>query len=229
MSNITFNKSDELYNLILGALIALLSEQHIGKVARKVASENIFLGKWLKRAKKQKRYPKALSKDIDSLLYLYATEGRSGSLPSLFKQMYCEFQLLRNIKINVNETEMQRFYNTMTLLEQDGWFLSLPITAELDAKTPYRPSHEKEIFTTPWYICDAFDKHGNLTKPFSIFTVSPPQQVIDSLYHNGFILVKGLSSADELGNAYQQFTLFPQNKCCGDAAIPSEYLTWPTH
>ena len=47
---------EDFYNMILGGLIALKSAQQAGICNHSLASETIFLGKWLKRVKKQKYY-----------------------------------------------------------------------------------------------------------------------------------------------------------------------------
>lgn len=223
MSKLTFNRSADLYNMVLGGLIALSSDQNVGKLARKVASENVFLGKWLKRVKKQRCYPKGLSGDIDNLLHIYFIEGRSGNLALLFKQIFYEYQLLKNIPQQFAQTDKNRFDNAMSCLAKESWFISLPIKQSHDSDNPYRPTRKKEIFTTTWYWDGAFNEQHKLTKSFSIFVISSPQEIIDCLYEHGFILVKGLSSHDNDGNCYYQYQIMPDNNYCGDLAIPSKF------
>jgi len=223
MKEIQFNKSADLYNMILGGLIALYSEQQIGKVVKKPVSETLFLGKWLKGVKKQRRYPKSLAIDIDNFLRLYAIEGRSADLSVLFKQIYNEFQLFKDTAKDFEFSAKHRFDHAVELLQKQDWHISLPITHDPYSDEPYRPTFKKELFTTKWYWQDAFDEQGNLTKAVSMFVVSNPQEVIDCLYVNGFILVKGLTSQDEQGNYYYQYKMFPDNKCFGEAAIPSRF------
>jgi len=223
MKELQFNKSTDLYNLILGGLIALTSEQQIGKVTYHTGSENIFLGKWLKRAKKQKRYPRSLSIDIDRLLELYATRNISGDLAALFYHVFSEFQLLKSMSKDFESKPKKRFDKAMNELIKDNWHTSLPIMHDRQTGKPYRPNNEKEIFTTKWYWDNAFDAQQELTKQVSIFVVSPPQDVIDCLYHHGFILVKGLTSVDEHGRCFYQYKIFPENKYFGEAAIPTKY------
>jgi len=223
MKELQFNKSTELYNLILGGLIALTSEQQIGKVTYRSVSENIFLGKWLKTAKKQKRYSRSISTEIDNLLKLYAIEGRSADLAALFYQIFSEFNMLKNMSQNFELSPKIRFDSAMSELAKDDWHISLPITHDRQTGEPYRPKNEKEIFTTKWYWDDAFNAQQELTKPVSIFVVSIPQDVVDCLYQHGFILIKGLTSIDDDGKCYFQYRIFPNNKCLGDAAIPTKY------
>ncbi len=223
MKELQFNKSADLYNLILGGLIALTSEQHIGKVTYRSVSENIFLGKWLKRAKKQKRYPRSISTEIDNLIELYVIEGRSADLAALFYQIFSEFKMLKNMSLNFELSPKARFDSAMSELAKDGWHISLPITHDQQTGKPYRPKNEKEIFTTKWYWDDAFNAKKELTKLVSIFVVSIPQDVVDCLYQHGFILIKGLTSTDDDGKCYYQYKIFPNNKCLGDAAIPTKY------
>ena len=223
MKELHFNKSTDLYNLILGGLIALTSEQNIGKVTYRSVSENIFLGKWLKKAKLQKRYPKSIATEIDTLIELYVIEGRSADLAALFNQIFSEFKMLKNMSQNFDLSPKARFDNAMSELSQDDWHISLPITLYPQAGKPYRPKNEKEIFTTKWYWDDAFNTKKELIKEVSIFVVSMPQDVIDCLYLHGFILIRGLTSRDENGKYYYQYKIFPNNKCIGNAAIPTTY------
>ncbi len=227
MKELQFNKSADLYNLILGGLIALTSEQKIGKVSYRSVSENIFLGKWLKRAKKQKRYPRSLSIDIDSMLDLYATKNISGDLAALFYHVFSEFQLFKNMSKIFELSPKKRFDKAMNELTKDDWHISLPIKHDRQTGKPYRPQNDKEIFTTNWYWDDAFGTKEDLTKQVSIFVVSPPQSVIDCLYRHGFILVKGLSSKDEQGKCFYQYMIFPENKYCGEVAMPTKYQNRP--
>lgn len=223
MSKVTFNRTTDLYNMILGGLIALYSDQNIGKLARKTTSENVFLGKWLKRAKKLRCYPKTLSEDIDNFLRIYSREGLSGDLASLFRHVFREFQLLHTISQEFSQTDKQRFDMAMEVLAEDGWHISLPINHCKDTDAPYRPVNNKEIFTTKWYLNGAFNDENKIIKPFSIFVVSTPQKVIDCLYEHGFILVEGLTSHDDKGNDYYQYQLFPDNDCLGNLVIPSKF------
>ena len=222
MKGLQFNKSADLYNMILGGLIALTSEQHIGKVTSRSASENIFLGKWLKRAKKQKRYPRSISTEIDNLIELYTIEGRSADLAALFYQIFSEFKMLKNMSQNFELSPKTRFDSAMSELAKDGWHISLPITHGQKTDEPYRPKNDKEIYTTKWHWDGAFNAKEELTKLVSIFVVSTPQCVVDCLYQHGFILIRGLTSIDD-GKCYYQFKIFPNNKCLGDAAIPTKY------
>jgi hypothetical protein len=223
MKEIQFNKSTDLYNLILGGLIALTSDQYIGKVTYRSVSENIFLGKWLKKAKKQKRYPRSVATEIDSLIELYSIEGRNADLAALFYQMFSEFKMLKHMSQNDELSPKTRFDNAMSELAKDGWHISLPIIRVQNISDPYRPKHDKEIFTTKWHWDGAFNAKKELTKLVSIFIVSPPQDVVDCLYLHGFILIKGSTSIDDDGKYYYQYKIFPNNKCIGDAAIPTKY------
>lgn len=222
MNTLKINKSADLYNMILGALIALSSEQQVGKLARKASSENIFLGKWLKRVKNKKCYPKSVADDIDNLLQLYSKEGVTGNLASLFRIKFRQFQCINKMPQQFSQKEKQRFDNAISDLDKDNWFISLPIVHCKDTDAPYRPVRKKEVFTTKWYLDGTFNKQNNITKCFSIFVVSDPQDVIDCFYKHGFFLVKGLSSHDDEGNDYYQYQIFPNNQYHGNLAMPSD-------
>ncbi|PCI52887.1 MAG: hypothetical protein COB45_11455 [Gammaproteobacteria bacterium] len=219
----TFNKSADLYNMILGGLIALSSEQQVGKLTSKPASENVFLGKWLKRAKKQRCYPKSVSDDINNLLKLYFLEGRTGNLASLFRSIFRECQFIKGISQQFTQPDKQRFDSAMNNLAKNDWFITLPIKHCKEADAPYKPRKTKEIFTTKWYWDGTFNEQNKLIKSFSIFVVSFPQEVIDCLYEHGFALVMGLTSHDNEGNDYYQYQIFPNNNYYGDVAIPSKF------
>ena len=84
---------------------------------------NIFLGKWLKRAKKQKRYPRSISTEIDNLIELYTIEGRSADLTALFYQIFSEFKMLKNMSQNFELSPKTRFDSAMSELAKDGWHI----------------------------------------------------------------------------------------------------------
>lgn len=225
MQNLTLSKSENLYNMILNSLIALAIAQQSGKVGNRSSGKTLFIGKWLKRAKKQKRYSKNVTSDIDKILHLYASEGIGSGLAEVLYQLYGEYQMVKNTPREFSLSPKKRFDAAMSCLANSGWYISLPLKDSQMTEYRYRPSHEKEIYTTQWYWKGAFDEQQRLTKCVSLFVFSTaPQIFIDCLFDNGFILVKGMFSKDEEGNCYYQFILFPDNKCTGEAAIPTIYL-----
>lgn len=223
MKNLTFNKSECLYNMILNCLIALAVAQKSGKVSNKSSGKTLFIGKWLKKAKKQKRYSKRIASDIEKFLYIYETEGMASGLSEAFYQLYGEFQIIKNTPIQFSSSPKQRLNDAMRLLANTGWYVSLPLKETQMEVKPYRPIHSKEIYTTKWYWQDAFNEKQQLTKPLSLFVYSDPQAFIDCLFQNGFILTKGMKSADKEGNYYYQFILIPENNSTGVVAIPTIY------
>jgi hypothetical protein len=213
---------EDLINMILGGLIALKSEQQVGAVNRSPGSETLFLGKWLKRAKKQRHYPKAISEDIDNFLMLYTKKGRNADLTSSFYQIYNEYQ---TIKINAEEFKdapKQRFDSAMKVLKEKNWSISLPVNLDDTADGSYQSSNDKELFTMKDDWESAFDDQNELVNPLSISVVSTPQEAIDSLYSHGFILAKD-TSKKHIKGSYYHYKLFPDNKYQGAAAIPSKY------
>jgi hypothetical protein len=221
MNKAKLKKVIELYNLTLVGLIGLALEQ---KSRSLVVNETIFLGRWLKRIKKQRCYPKSLAGEIDYFLDLYLLKGRNADLANAFNKIYTELKIVQNVHLKNELADKVKFDAAMKVLAGSGWHVSLPITHDPKTGIPYRPEHLKEIFTTKWYWNDAFDEQQTLAKELSIFVVSDPQKVIDCLYHYGFISVKGMTSKDEQGNCFYQYILFPDNEYTGDIAYPSEFL-----
>lgn len=212
----------DLINMILGGLIALKSEQQAGTVNRSPGSETLFLGKWLKRAKKQRHYPKSISENIDNFLALYTTKGRNADLTSSFYQIYNEY---RTIKINPDDfknSAKQRFDTAMDVLKEKSWSISLPLVHDEAADGPYKSTKDKELFVMEKDWDDAFDDQGEIIEVLSLSVVSAPQEAIDSLYLQGFILAKDASKRNIKGS-YQHYNIFPENKYNGTAAIPSQY------
>jgi len=212
----------DLINMILGGLIALKSEQQIGTVSRSPGSETLFLGKWLKRAKKQRHYPKSVSENIDNFLALYTAKGRSADLTSSFYQIYNEY---RTVKINADDFKSnakQRFDTAMDILKKKDWSISLPLDHDETANGPYQSNKDKELFVMKkdWDI--VFNDEDELVEPLSLSVVSAPQDVIDSLYLHGFILAKD-TSKKSTKDTYHHFMIFPDNKYTGTAEIPSQY------
>ncbi|WOH35774.1 DUF2913 family protein [Thalassotalea fonticola] len=215
-------RDNELYNLVLTGLISLKFEQQFAKVSKLAAGETIYLGKWLKRAKKKKLFSKLLAGDIDNFLNLYAVKGRNAGLASVFNEIYVDYRTAKYVPRDHMLTPKSRFDNAMQTLSADGWSLKLPITEDFSRENPYRATSPKEIFTSDLLWNGAFNEAQELTKPLSIFMVSNPQEVIDCLYLNGFLLIKGISFYDQQRTSYNEYTLFPNNRCSGDIAKPSK-------
>lgn len=212
----------DLINMILGGLIALKSEQQIGTVSRSPGSETLFLGKWLKRAKKQRLYPKSVAENIDNFLALYTAKGRSADLTSSFYQIYNEY---RTVRINADEfknSAKQRFDTAMDILKGKDWSIFLPLEHDETANGPYQSSKDKELFVMKKDWDNVFNDEGELVEQLSFSVVSTSQDVIDTLYLHGFILVKDTSKKSIKGNDHH-FLIFPDNKYIGTAAIPSQY------
>lgn len=218
MNQSKLKKVVALYNLVLGGLIALEFE----KQKKITLNETIILGKWLKRAKKQKIYPKSLTEEIDYFIDLYYLKGRNANLSYAFNKIYRELKLVQDIPVTDKQPDKVRFDAAMEALSVNDWSITLPIAHDPSTGSPYRPENKKEIFTTKWYWDNAFDKQNNLAKELSIFVISTPQKVINCFYQFGFILIKGVVSSDKEGNDYSQFILFPANEYNGDIAFPTE-------
>jgi hypothetical protein len=212
----------DLINMILGGLIALKSEQQVGAVNRSPGSETIFLGKWLKRAKKQRHYPKGISEDIDNFLTLYTKKGRNADLTSSFYQIYNEYQTIKINDEDFKDAPKQRFDSAMEVLKGKSWSISLPVASEDTTDGSYQSTKEKELFVMKEDWDGAFDDQNELVKTLNISVVSAPQEAIDALYLHGFILAKDTSRKHVKGSNYQ-YKLFPDNKYQGSAAIPSKY------
>ena len=212
----------DLINMILGALIALKSEQQVGAVNRSSGSETLFLGKWLKRAKKQRHYPKSISEDIDNFLTLYTKKGRNADLTSSFYQIYNEYQTIKINGEDFKDSSKQRFDTAMDVLREKNWSISLPLIHDETADGPYQSNKDKELFVMKKDWDDVFDDQNELVKPLSLSVVSTPQEAIDSLYLHGFILAKDASKRNIKGS-YHHYKLFPDNKYQGTAAIPSKF------
>jgi len=223
-NEVTIDYSFELYDLVLSGLIALAFKRLEKNMGNNSSSETLFLGKWLKRVKKQQLYPKKLANEINRLLSLYANKGLSANLTPVFIEIYKEFKIIKKVSLQSSTPEKIRFDAAMGILAENGWYISLPIAQDQSKNKIYRATKPKEVFTSEFYWNRAFDDDGKLTKEISIFVVSPPQEVIDTFYLQGFILIKGLSSPDIQGKYYYQYILFPDNRCTGEPAMPSELI-----
>lgn len=218
------NHSDDLYNIILGGLIALSSEHENGSIKKSSMSDSVFLGKWLKRAKKQKSYSKSVSRDIDAFLLQYKIKGRLSKLGEKFNEIHQELHAIKGMPNAFDKKEKSRFDLVLAKLFIKGWYPSFPLVHNYKIDGPYRPEKEKEIFTTMWYWDGVFNEKGILIKPMSFFVFSSAQEVIDCFYEHGFLLAKSLSSIDDKGKKYYQFKLYPNNGCSGEIAIPTKFI-----
>lgn len=212
----------DLINMILGGLIALKSEQQIGSVSHSPGSETLFLGKWLKRAKKQRLYPKSISENIDNFLMLYTKKGRNADLTSSFYQIYNEYQTMKINADDFQNNSKDRFDSAMDVLREKNWAISLPIIHDETVDGPYQSNKDKELFVIKKDWDDVFDDKNELTKPLNISVVSSDQEAIDALYLHGFILAKDATRRN-IKSSHHYYKLFPDNNYQGTAAIPSKY------
>jgi len=211
----------DLYNMVMSGLLALHSAQLAGSVSRTTGSETIFLGKWLKLAKKQKRFPKIIAGEIDNLLKVYSIKGKSSNLIATFNEIFEEFQVCKIKQKEFPNSPKSRFDSSMDLLKKQEWFITLPLVHDFNNKGPYQPIQEKEVFVTDSDWQDSFDENDQLNKALSIYVVSKPQEVIDCFYAHGFILAK-VKSGKKPQEKHHQFKVFPNNEYTGSAAIPSQ-------
>ena len=209
--------SADLYNMILGGLIALKSEQSVGSVSYSPGSESIFLGKWLKLAKKQRRFPKTIATEIDNFLIGYAKKGRNANLSNTFSKICTEYQICKIRLQEFDKSPKHRFNAAMEILTNQEWVVSLPVDHDFEAKGVYKPAASKELFMTKWDWLEMFDEDDNIGKPVSLFVAACPQEVIDCLYDYGFILVtidKGI---------HHHFKIYANNIYKGEVNIPSKF------
>jgi hypothetical protein len=211
----------DIYNMVLSGLIALNFEQIIGNLARTGGSKTIFLGKWLKLAKKQRRFPKTIAEEIDNLLSGYVKKGTSSDLIGTFTEIFDEFQVCKIKLKEFDNSPKKRFDSVMSLLSKHQWMITLPLIHNYQLDGLYQPIHEKELFATENDWQGTFDKNDQLNKPLRLYVVSNPQEVVDCFYAHGFILAKVKSINDDKGN-FHQLKLFPNNDYSGKAAIPSQ-------
>ncbi len=211
----------DLINMVLGGLIALKSEQQIGSVSYSPGSETIFLGKWLKVVKKQRRYPKSVSENIDNFLMLYTAKGRSADLSASFSQIYNEYRTAKISSQNFEGSARERFDKAMDILKEKSWSLSLPLD-EGAVNGTSQSLKDKELFVIKKNWDDIFDEQGELNRTLSFCVTSTAQEAIDSLYLQGFLLVKD-STQQSSKNSYLHYNIFPKNSYTGNVVIPSQY------
>lgn len=211
--------AEDLYNMILGGLLALSSAQNAGLVSYSPGSESIFLGKWLKLAKKQHRFPKSISTEIDNFLISYAKKGRSAGLSTIFSQICTEYQICKIRLQEFDQSPKQRFNTAMKILGNKDWIVHLPVDHDFEAKGAYKPNAPKEIFMTKWDWLEMFDEDDNVAKPVSLFVAGSAQEVIDCLYVHGFILV----TIDQDKGIHHHFKIYPKNIYKGVVTIPSQF------
>ncbi len=210
----------DLYNLILVGLIALKSEQNAGAVGYSSSSESVFLGKWLKLAKKQRRFPKSISNEIDNFLITYAKKGISANLGKTFSQINTEYQIC-NIKLqSFKNSPKKRFDAAIEMLVSQEWTVHLPVKHDFDNDGAYKPTKTKEIFMTEWDWSAMFDQDDSISTAVSLFVASDPQQVIDCLYAHGFILI----TIDQDKGTHTHFKIFPDNDYKGQVAVPTQFV-----
>ena len=121
MNEHELDSSFELYNFILNALIALELEKNDQSLQSSSSRKTLFLGSWLKKAKKQRRYPKSLALEVENLINIYILKGRNANLSELLNEMIYEYKLVTGVLIKSKLPAKVRFDSAMTALAKEGW------------------------------------------------------------------------------------------------------------
>lgn len=209
----------QMMGAITAGLLALELDINAGSVGSGSTSKAIFLGKWLKLAKKQRRFNRSVNTDIDLLLECYSKKGRDAKLAEKFQQVYDETRIARTRFNEHSRSESERFMACATILSKHGWLCSIPLSHDICKLGPYKPVQEKELFISLFDFADKFDENGMLLDEISFFVVSEPTQVINVFWQHGFVLVLVAKSKDPTQH-YYHYRIFSKNIYDGAIEIP---------
>jgi hypothetical protein len=204
---------------LTAGLIALQLDINAGSTGAASTSKSIFLGKWLKLAKKQRRFSRSVSTDIDLLLEYYSQKGRNAKLAEKFQQVYDETRIARTRFNEHYRPENERFMACATILSKQGWLCSIPLLHDICKLGPYTPAQEKELFISSFDFADKFDENGMLFDEISFFVVSEPTQVVNVFWQHGFVLALVAKSKDPKQH-YYHYRIFSKNIYDGAIEIP---------
>ena len=164
------NNKNAFSHLIFCALTALYLAREDNLISSSYA-ENIFLLRWLSQARKQKRFPKAVAKDIDLLTKLGQKQGKSGGLR----------QILEGLWLEHNPHALMRLTRAIESLVSAGWENAVISTEEWDSGTLQPEGNGPAFFVRKSALKEGFSEHGNLIHPVDFQVCGEIELFIETL------------------------------------------------
>lgn len=148
------NNKNAFSHLIFCALTALYLARKDNLVSSSYA-ENIFLLRWLSQARKQKRFPKSVAKDIDLLTTVGQKHGKSGGLRQVLERLWLE----------ENPHALMRLTTAIESLVSSGWENAVISTEEWDSGTLQHEGNGPAFFVRKSALIEGFSEKGDMINP----------------------------------------------------------------
>ena len=186
---------------------------------------NLFLGKWIINAQKQKLFCKGLAEHIDLFVKLHKAKGFKSGLQSMFEKIYLENKTTSICFKSLEDSDKDRIKSTLKELKDKIWETNFPVQHDPDELGPYEPLAEKEVFVLEENWQNAIHASGKLAKPLRVYSTEVLQELVDEFYTNGFYIVLVNKSQSDNRNEnprwYYSFDIYPHDEPQSGVEIPS--------
>lgn len=216
----------EYQRFISSGLLALYSSKTYKGSQASIGKSNLFLGKWVVLALKQKKYKKEISGNIVAMIELHKSKGGRSGLVGVFESNFQENRAHAIFDQKFNETDLERIELVKEDLNKQSWAVNLPLSYVLSENTSYQPEEEKDIFSLAETWTNSFCERGAMNKPLQIYSTEVLQEIVDAFYEHGFyVVVRNKDQSDNRFSElrwYYRFDVYPHDKPENGIEIPSK-------
>ena len=216
----------EYRRFISSGLLALYSSEVYEKSNKALKASNLFLGNWLIRALKQKRYQRELADNITLMIELHKTKRGRSNLVGIFELHHQENKTTDICLTKYDTTALSRIQLTSTELKLGGWEVSIPLDYDPVENGPYQPLEEKEAFTLRMDWNNSIDGNGGIKKALRIYSTERLQEIVDAFFENGFyVFVSNKTQSDdrtEIPKWYYCLDIYPHDEPKNGIEIPTK-------
>lgn len=184
------------------ALVGLRLAQQDGQ-ARSPLTIHTFLVRWLADAQKQRRFPRSVAPDIDSLLRLGRMKGPAADLPQRLQYLWqsCTEPVTQ-------QSDLFRLTQAIELLKSLGWVNAVVADEEWVPETLYTEyANTSALLVRKSELQRHFTEEGKQSAPVDFIVVGDPSDVGDAFdarglryttgeQHAGWCLLSLLPAAD---------------------------------
>ncbi len=210
----------KIHSFIVVALIAVESARVDGKIGDREFSASRFLGTWLKKALKQKRFHRDLADLIKRFIDSGAPHQR---LRADFYTIHNEYRAVRLKTVVFDKPEITRLNTALDSLKALGVNVQNKLDYSPEKDGPYQHKTDNELFILKSDY-ELSVRLEDLIQPLNIYIVGDRQSTIDALYDNGFIAEIARESKINTSD-YSHFRIYPKNNDInGSIAIPTTLL-----
>lgn len=217
----------EFQKFISSGLLALYSSKTYKGRNTGVNLSNLFLGKWVSVALKQKRYKKEISGNIVTMIELHKSKGGRSGLVGIFESYFKENKTHTIFSQEYSKSDFERIELVKADLKNQLWAVNVPLDYDPTVNGAYQPKEEKDIFSFEMDWSNSFCKSGALSKPLRLYSTEVLQEIVDAFYEHGFyVLVQNKAQSENKNSEliwHYSFDIYPNDKPENGIEIPSKY------